>query len=341
MTCYCKPLIGELKLEIFTRVPETDFSGFRTSTDQPDENLYCREWAFNYALQQSMVVGTSVVVVMINIITCTVFEKIVFVEKRHTVNDETVGQFVKITIMQFVNIAIVILLVNFKFLEGPFLGFIPILNGDYKDFTAYWYGQVGKTLTLTLLINIFSPHASKLALPMMQIVKRCVDRGCCTRACCCCELKKEKQEGESRAGELDGTLHDVHTKKLTQYDLNLLYTGAQISSHYVYAQNYTYLFCVMMFSAGLPILYPFACIAFFVLYWVYKFLLLKFYEKTTRFNEELPMYSITWIKFAILIHGVVGLLMYTNSDLFPENDPYQGRVDALMAYIGKWGQIFR
>ena len=83
-----------------------------------------------------MVVGTSVVVVLINIITCTIFEKIVFVEKRHTVNDETVGQFVKITIMQFINIAIVILLVNFDFLESPFLGFIPILNGDYIDFTA-------------------------------------------------------------------------------------------------------------------------------------------------------------------------------------------------------------
>ena len=70
-------------------------------------------------------------VVLINIITCTIFEKIVFVEKRHTVNDETVGQFVKITIMQFINIAIVIMLVNFDFLDGPLLGFIPILNGEY------------------------------------------------------------------------------------------------------------------------------------------------------------------------------------------------------------------
>jgi hypothetical protein len=40
-----------------------------------------------------MVIGTVVLVVMINIITCTIFEKIAFVEKRHTANDETVGQF--------------------------------------------------------------------------------------------------------------------------------------------------------------------------------------------------------------------------------------------------------
>jgi len=38
-----------------------------------------------------MVIGTSMMVVVINIITCTIFEKIAAVEKRHTVNDETVG----------------------------------------------------------------------------------------------------------------------------------------------------------------------------------------------------------------------------------------------------------
>jgi hypothetical protein len=59
------------------------------------------------------------------------------------------------------------------------LGFIPILQGEYTDFTSYWYAQVGKTLTLTLMINIFSPHASKLGLPLMKLMFRCLDRGCC------------------------------------------------------------------------------------------------------------------------------------------------------------------
>jgi len=80
--------------------------------------------------------------------------------------------------MQFINIAIVVLLVNLNLLDGPFLGFLPILNGEYNDFTAYWYAQVGKTLSLTLLINIFSPHASKIAFPMLKLLKRLLDRGC-------------------------------------------------------------------------------------------------------------------------------------------------------------------
>ena len=80
--------------------------------------------------------------------------------------------------MQFINIAVVILLVNFKFLEGPFLGFIPILNGGFNDFSTYWYSNIGKTLCFTMLVNIVSPHVSKLAFPMLKCCHRCADRGC-------------------------------------------------------------------------------------------------------------------------------------------------------------------
>ena len=107
--------------------------------------------------------------------------------------------------------------------------------------------------------------------------------------------------------------------------MNALYTGDQISSQFVYAQNFTYLFSVLMFSAGLPILYPFACAAFFVLFWVYKTLLLKYYKTTTNFNQDLPRYSITLVKYGLLLHGMLGLVMYTNNDLFPKKDPYANR----------------
>jgi hypothetical protein len=195
----------------------------------------------------------------------------------------------KITIMQWINIAIIVLIVNFNFTVGTsaspnglFLGFLPILNGSYPDFVAQWYSNVGSTLCLTMVINIFSPHASKLSMPLMKLFFQQLDRGLCVLS-----IKKEKDPN-------DETDIDVNTKKLLQEDLNLLYTGDEIQSHFVYAQNYTYVWCVLMFSTGLPILYPFACIFFFVLYWVYKFLLVKYYKKTTRFNEEIPVESLSY-----------------------------------------------
>ena len=82
----------------------------------------------------------------------------------------------KITIMQWINIAIIILIINFDFTVGSsgspnglFLGFLPIFNGSYPDFVAQWYSNVGSTLCLTMVINIFSPHVSKLAMPLMKL----------------------------------------------------------------------------------------------------------------------------------------------------------------------------
>jgi hypothetical protein len=75
-----------------------------------------------------------------------------------------------------------------------------------------------------------------------------------------------------------------------------------------------------MYSGGLPILYPFACVFFFVLYWFYKILLLKYYEKTTRFNEQLPLVAIHWIKVGVVLHGIVTLGMITNSNLLPTKE---------------------
>lgn len=110
---------------------------------------------------------------------------------------------------------------------------------------------------------------------------------------------------------------DVNTKKLIQSDLNTMYTGDQIQSHYVYAQNYTYLCVVLMYSSGLPILYPFACIFYMVLYWVYKGLLLKYYARTTKFNKDIPIESMAWVKFGIFCHLFIGSIMLSNNKFFP------------------------
>jgi len=75
-----------------------------------------------------------------------------------------------------------------------------------------------------------------------------------------------------------------------------------------------------MYSTGLPILYPFACIFYFVLYWVYKLLLVKYYETTTTFNEMLPLYTIKWIKAAYLVHLIIASLMLTNSNVMPQGE---------------------
>ena len=97
--------------------------------------------------QQATVVATSLVVVVINVIASTVLTLSVVIERSHTVNDETMGQFKKLTILQFINIGVIILIINLDIgLETDengdkklFLGFLPIFNGQYADFDSDWY----------------------------------------------------------------------------------------------------------------------------------------------------------------------------------------------------------
>lgn len=90
-----------------------------------------------------------------------------------------------------------------------------------------------------------------------------------------------------------------------------------------------------MYSSGLPVLYIVACLFYIMLYWVYKFLLFKFYQKTSRFNENLPIHSIHMIKYAIVYHMVIGGFMYTNSRILSEThlSYLQGFKEQLQKYL--------
>jgi hypothetical protein len=91
MHCYCKN-------QLTTKFAEILKINFK-EVNPDDETLYCKEWFINFGLQQGMVIGSSMVIVLINIITSMIFERIVAFEKRHTINEETIGMFVKIFIL--------------------------------------------------------------------------------------------------------------------------------------------------------------------------------------------------------------------------------------------------
>lgn len=75
-----------------------------------------------------------------------------------------------------------------------------------------------------------------------------------------------------------------------------------------------------MFSTGMPIMYPFAFVFYVVLFLVYKFLLIYYYQKTTQFNHELPMLATSYIKVGIILHIVCSAMMVTNTNIIPSSN---------------------
>lgn len=170
MQCYCNTLSTDhIIYEVFNDV---DPNG-------SDKRNHCYEWAWNLTIHKAMVIGSSLIVVTINIIACTIFDLTIVMEKNHTTNDDSKNQFRRILFMQWFNIAVIGLIINLKlkFDRDGVLFDLPIFNGEYKDFSAKWYVFVGKQLIITLLMTIFTPHASKLLIPALKVLRRYYDRG--------------------------------------------------------------------------------------------------------------------------------------------------------------------
>lgn len=95
-----------------------------------------------------------------------------------------------------------------------------------------------------------------------------------------------------------------------------------------------------MYSTGLPVLYPFAFLFYFVLYWVYKGLLLKYYARTTKFNQEIPIESMFWFKVALFFHIFIGSIMLSNQAFFPAQEHGSEEADEVGEAAAKYLESF-
>lgn len=83
-----------------------------------------------------------------------------------------------------------------------------------------------------------------------------------------------------------------------------------------YANLITVLYVTMLYGSGIPILYFVAAI-FFITYWVDKILIFYYYRKPELLDHSLAIETLKWFKYAIVLHVIGGILMYSNSAILP------------------------
>lgn len=181
----------------------------------------------------------------------------------------------------------------------------------------------GASLCLTMIVMIFTMQTADIARLLFDLASRCWDRGLS------CRIKKinpkfmydDIQEGEENKKEN----HDVEqleeflprTKQLRQKDLNNLYTGGQIEAGEKFALTYTAITIFLGYSLGLPVLFPLAVVFFFMQYWFNKILLMRYYEKTYEFNEELPIHTTSFGYLGIFINIIFSIQKLANTRMLP------------------------
>lgn len=76
-------------------------------------------------------------------------------------------------------------------------------------------------------------------------------------------------------------------------------------------------------------------VSFIFLYVIYKTLLIKYFSKTTAFNQELPEFAIFYFKIGIVIHIIMAAFIFSNENLLSTS----GFIDDQMEKIGADGDI--
>ena len=150
MHCFCFAKMKAAKGNI-NSVFAIKFNGPGVS----DQTEYCRSWFWAYSEAMGLKYGAPLVIVIINSVVPIIFDLLTSVEGHKTKTKETMRTFEKVTLMQYFNIAIVLLLVNMNL--GISTGGFPILAGEYSSFGVDWYKNIGAALCFTLLVNTASP----------------------------------------------------------------------------------------------------------------------------------------------------------------------------------------
>lgn len=62
----------------------------------------------------------------------------------------------------------------------------------------------------------------------------------------------------------------------------------------------------------MPIVYLIGAMFYLLYYWVYKMLLLKYYRRTSNFSEDLPLNSLEYAEFGLILHLFIGSYMLSS-----------------------------
>jgi len=103
------------------------------------------------------------------------------------------------------------------------------------------------------MLMVLTPHLSNIAFQILYALNRCCDRSCS------CNSKKTKQLGQEYYEDIN--------------------TGNEFMFEFRYSNLLTVLAVALLYSGGLPIMYPTAAMFFFISYWVDKCLLFRCYRK--------------------------------------------------------------
>lgn len=111
----------------------------------------CGGFVSSYVVSSTLTAVAAVTVVLINFVLKNVAHMLTDCERHHTLGDAEQARVTKILILQWINTALIVLLVNARFELPGAPSWIQGLSGDFDGFVPRWYAVAGASITLTMV----------------------------------------------------------------------------------------------------------------------------------------------------------------------------------------------
>lgn len=206
-----------------------------------------------------------------------------------TKTDEIYWQARMILFMQFINTAIIILLMGAKLDFMPWIG--KFFDGSNRDFTFVWYRIIGSIYVSTMIIFSFQGVIEVVVQILKQKLSRAYDQ---SRLC--------NQEETPNS----------NTKCKTVWQYYNLYAGDEFLLETKYAFTSVVVILCFMFGPGMPILFPIGFLTLSINYFVLKYQLAYLYRKPIRYSESINKLLIKNLSWLPTYYSAVGFWVYSN-----------------------------
>ncbi|EGZ08453.1 hypothetical protein PHYSODRAFT_526468 [Phytophthora sojae] len=245
-------------------------------------NLPCRGYIKDYLIKNSFILLAAAIVVIVNFLLDNILRAFAVFERHTSESTKTIRVAVRMFVAQFLNTALIVIVVNASFgLSG-----VPVakelLGGKYKDFQRGWYPTVGMGIATTMLLNAFLPQVTLFGKMFIW-----------------------------------SPVYRWHKRRSirTQEKMDKLYAGPKFDMSERYPMVLNSVFVTMVFCGGVPVLLFIGAVAAAGIYWFDKLSILHLYSVKTTYDEILGQVTLQALPWTLALHLAFSAWMYGNTEL--------------------------
>lgn len=182
------------------------------------------------------------------------------------------------TITQVFNVGLLLVISSSKF-EGETAEALRFNNGVYADFEPIWYYDIAPLIYNTYMYVVFWPIIESIYMWLLTKLFVWYDQG----ACCffCCDSKRTRQTNvQAYVSIHSGPDFDIFNK---------------------YAAMMTLVFVPFIHGISMPLLFPWACVGLFILFYTDKYRLAHYYQRPPNYSGSLSQQAINILYVAPLL----------------------------------------